>query len=1857
MTESNALIMNRKYLRARVTKICNATESNFDNLTQIEKKVQEEKLIALKLELDQANRNILQWNIANKITEEIIQGNMEDEDLYDTKLMTCVMKLRNFERNGMLEDNQRSVPHTDRTSLKLPKVPLPTFQNAINENLKKFLRSFESIVNKHNLTSYEKFIYLKNQLAGGPRTLVDSLDVEKQNYETAKQLLEKAFDCKQTAKFETIERLSRLKLPYDQDPYTFIGEMRSIITEFENLEIKTEEVIQYFLWNGLNDRFQNHIISITNKNKPNLKEIEDNIFEATERYIRQNTKYKKNTKNETKNDSASGKTKSDTTSMAVNIEREGSKKGKFCMLCKKDNKPYEHFMSACREYSTPRAKFDKLKALKGCTKCSFINHESKNCTFKFTSRCKGCNGNHMTYLCLKQENTTTRSTTVESENEETHNGVSLVEMANSSSKEPIFLHTLTTELGNKKERKLVRAFKDGGSQRTFIREDLVEKLNFPILEKEVFLRIHGFNTSTKYKTKIAQIQIKIGTKWYEIEAICKDELKTEFRIPNLTEITEKLEEKGYKLADTNLKHCRDGKVSNIGIILGNDCDHILPLNYNRFGDPKIRQESTIIDSPAGVILTGRAETFMKNLEFLEQRRKLKFHEDTASYASASTIPEKEENYDYFTHQTEENVEKMYENTLNIYPEEEQDESETETNKKIVEYVLDNTETDMDGNLIMPLTWNDRNSHLLGKNYYLSLNILKSTLKKLAKEKEKFKMYDEVFKDQEEKNIIEKIDDIERFMIENPQYSFLPHMGVFKMSRETSKCRIVFLSNLCEKIAGRKTVSHLQSIMPGPNLNHKIMTAVMHLRFDEYLLTFDLKQAFLNIKLREEDQNRLMFLWVKEFDGVNFKLIAYRNKRLSFGLTCSPCILMLAIYKILILDEDRSEEVEEIKKAVYNSIYMDNGAYTGNEPEKLEKAFRILHDVFGKYGFQLQQFATNERTLKTKLAEAEGENLEEIKLFGMRWNTSEDKIGPYKLKLDIEANTKKDILSTLNSIYDIYNIYAPFLLKAKLFLQRLSCDKSIKWKTVLNEELSKEWNKIAKKWNSIPTVDIERKIGKRNGQYELYAFTDASRNAIGVIIYAKEVITGKITYFNAKSSLLNDTLRKKSMPSLEFQAITYGAKVLLDCYEALAGKTVVIPIKIKSLFLFTDSLVCMHWLRQQVWSIGKPQNLSVFIRNRLEKIEQACLKFPVTFQHIKGEENPADHLTRDHSYSTILKSGYYEGPSRIHQEDMYIEDDMKVTMPNQEEILVEEIQAEEDTDRDKEENSCQEVKCGLYELVDIKRYSHLPFLIAVVKNVLNFIGTLKRRTHSNLSEEKNYHQLAVNKIIASDQKESFAEISQYFKSENVPKNNIPSLMTKFNLFLDKDQLLRVKSKMEDRTLMPILLSNTSPLTELIIRHTHEELGHSGLYSVLRELRRKYWIPKYYSTVRKILSRCVTCRRFNARTIKINQNSYRDFRTNPPRRPFQSVFMDYIGPFEVKLGERQKVWLLAITCLWSRGLNLKICRSADTTDFLKAVQSHVYEYGIFSNCITDLGSQIQAGASVMKTYLSDMHTVNYFQVNGMKKIEFEHFSKGNSALGSLIETLVKQTKNLIFKTIKNTILDYFDFQFLISRCVSLINKRPIAFKEEIRSLALEEVPHPITPELLIRGFDTCAVNIIPEIQPIEDEEYCPSSGTEGIRKWNSKLVKCKEKLVDVYHGEFLTNLIHQATDKKDRYKPVKHEELKIGDVVLLVEKYTKRYHFPLGRVLEVEKNTLGEVTAAKIRKGISREVVYRHSTSLILLIPNEQNVELLTSDQKSKTEAQNKFAHKDTTTDGVRRSKRQIAKVSKQRIRDFCNYHSK
>ena len=301
----------------------------------------------------------------------------------------------------------------------------------------------------------------------------------------------------------------------------------------------------------------------------------------------------------------------------------------------------------------------------------------------------------------------------------------------------------------------------------------------------------------------------------------------------------------------------------------------------------------------------------------------------------------------------------------------------------------------------------------------------------------------------------------------------------------------------------------------------------------------------------------------------------------------------------------------------------------------------------------------------------------------------------------------------------------------------------------------------------------------------------------------------------------------------------------------------------------------------------------------------------------------------------------------------------------------------------------------------------------------------------------------------------------------------------------------------------------------------------------------------------------------------------------------MFLSIISvPFNVrKNNTTQKVWLLCIACTWSRAINLKVCDNLSVKEFLRAFQLHCFEFGIPEICVSDLGTQLVAGANIMQSFLSDHETRLYFEENNVRPIQFQQFFKGCSKLGSLVEVCVKLVKRLLFGSIKNSVLSYEDFNFLVCHTVHLANRRPIAFKDSLREDNLNSVPEPITPEMLVRGYELVSLNLIPELQdiPDTDPDWQPNLNPHNVKNEYEKLRKARSNLINIYHSEFLGTLVDQAIDKKGRYRPVTQHPIKIGDIVLLKEVHTKPNNYPMGLVKELEFNSNNEVTGAVILKG--------------------------------------------------------------------------
>ena len=91
-------------------------------------------------------------------------------------------------------------------------------------------------------------------------------------------------------------------------------------------------------------------------------------------------------------------------------------------------------------------------------------------------------------------------------------------------------------------------------------------------------------------------------------------------------------------------------------------------------------------------------------------------------------------------------------------------------------------------------------------------------------------------------------------------------------------------------------------------------------------------------------------------------------------------------------------------------------------------------------------------------------------------------------------------------------------------------------------------------------------------------------------------------------------------------------------------------------------------------------------------------------------------------------------------------------------------------------------------------------------------------------------------------------------------------------VDQSGILRVGGRLENAQIdyeakHQILLPYNHHISCLIIMAHHELVGHFGTEYVLASLRQKYWIVKDRAMVRKVIERCLICRRYNVITHRL------------------------------------------------------------------------------------------------------------------------------------------------------------------------------------------------------------------------------------------------------------------------------------------------------------------------------------------------------------------------------------------------------
>ena len=213
----------RKYMRSEVTKTHTKIASEINTLSVEEKTRILSRLGKLRAEVEVINEKIFSCLFSAAASEESKQREYDSCVDYENTFDICVSKLKEDVSAAAAGARPDNVGNYNRTALKLPHVPLPEYGHREGEDLHKFILNFENVIEKYNLSSYEKFVYLQRQLSNEPLTIIRSLEIGRQNYADAKDLLTKAFASPVTQQYRLLQQLSELKMGRNDDPYEFIS--------------------------------------------------------------------------------------------------------------------------------------------------------------------------------------------------------------------------------------------------------------------------------------------------------------------------------------------------------------------------------------------------------------------------------------------------------------------------------------------------------------------------------------------------------------------------------------------------------------------------------------------------------------------------------------------------------------------------------------------------------------------------------------------------------------------------------------------------------------------------------------------------------------------------------------------------------------------------------------------------------------------------------------------------------------------------------------------------------------------------------------------------------------------------------------------------------------------------------------------------------------------------------------------------------------------------------------------------------------------------------------------------------------------------------------------------------------------------------------------------------------------------------------------------------------------------------------------------------------------------------------------------------------------------------------------------
>ena len=142
------------------------------------------------------------------------------------------------------------------------------------------------------------------------------------------------------------------------------------------------------------------------------------------------------------------------------------------------------------------------------------------------------------------------------------------------------------------------------------------------------------------------------------------------------------------------------------------------------------------------------------------------------------------------------------------------------------------------------------------------------------------------------------------------------------------------------------------------------------------------------------------------------------------------------------------------------------------------------------------------------------------------------------------------------------------------------------------------------------------------------------------------------------------------------------------------------------------------------------------------------------------------------------------------------------------------------------------------------------------------------------------------------------------------------------------------------------------TELLVYSCHDRVLHNGLESTLAEIRSKYWIPQGRQSVKKLIRKCVICKKAQGKSYSAPQTAELPHFRVQKTPPFLNVGKDFAGPIynKTKTGKMEKCYVVLYVCCTSRALHLDLIEDLSGPTFIRSLKclcNQIFENELSSN----------------------------------------------------------------------------------------------------------------------------------------------------------------------------------------------------------------------------------------------------------------------------------------------------------------------